>query len=64
MAPVEKIYRDLSIEGWNQAQASIQARVNQAKTYDACQVQLEPQAERRLQELLAPASTSAADQAY
>jgi len=64
MATVEKIYRDLSIEGWDQAEASIQARVERAQFYDACAVLLEPQAERRLQELLAPASTSAADQAY
>ena len=63
-ATVERIYRELSIEGWDQAWKSIQARVNRAQTYDACPVLLEPKAESRLQELFAPASTAAADELY
>ena len=61
---VERIYRELSIEGWDQARVSIQARMDRAQTYAACHVQLEPQAERRLQELFASASTDAADESY
>jgi len=61
LATVEKIYRDLSIEGWDQAVDAVQARVNQAQTYNACPVQLEPKAERRLQELMAPANSSTID---
>ena len=64
LTTVERIYRELSIEGWDQARVSIQARVDRAQTYAACHVQLEPQAERRLQELFASASTDAADESY
>ena len=63
MATVERIYRDLSIEGWDQACDAVQARVHRAQTFNACPVQLEPQAERRLQELMAPANAPD-DEAY
>ena len=56
LATVERIYRDLSIEGWDQACDAVRARVDRAQTYSACPVQLEPQAERHLQELMAPAN--------
>ena len=61
MATVERIYRDLSIEGWDLACDAVQARVDRAQTYKACPVELEPQAERRLQELMAPANPSTID---
>lgn len=64
LAAVERIYRELSIDGWNQARDAIKARAERARTYSPDKVMLEPQAERRLQELLPPADASAADQTY
>ena len=64
LAAVERIYRELSIDGWDQARDAIKVRAEQARTYSPDKVMLEPQAERRLQELLNPANASAADQAY
>ena len=61
LTTVERIYRELSIEGWVQARVSIQARVDRAQTYNACPVRLEPQAERHLQELMASADASPND---
>ena len=58
LATVERIYRELSIEGWDQARAPIQATVEKARAYRASPVLLEPEAERRLQELIAPANAS------
>ena len=58
LATVERIYRELSIEGWDQARAPIQSRVEKARAYRASPVLLHPEAERRLQELIAPASSS------
>ena len=55
---VEKIYRDLAIEGWDQARDAIQSRVSRARNYSACPVLLEPQAERRLQELMSSTNAS------
>ena len=64
LATVEKIYRELSIQGWDKARPFIQARVERAQAYRAEPVRLEPGAERRLQELLVPAPASAADDSY
>ena len=64
LAAVERIYRELSIDGWNQARDAIKARAERARTYSPDKVMLEPQAERRLQELFPPADASAADQTY
>ena len=64
LAAVERIYRELSIEGWDRARDAIKARAERARTYSPDKVMLEPQAERRLQELVSPANASAADQAY
>lgn len=61
MDTVERIYRVLAIEGWDQARASIQARVDRAQPYRALPVLLEPDAERRLQELMAPANATSKD---
>lgn len=61
MNTVERIYRELSIEGWVQACDAVQARVERAQTYNPCQVLLEPKAEKRLQELMAPANASTTD---
>ena len=61
LTTVERIYRELSIEGWVQARVSIQARVDRAQTYNACPVRLEPQAERHLQKLMASADASPND---
>ncbi len=63
LATVERIYRDLSIEGWDQACDAVRARVDRAQTYNACPVQLEPQAERHLQGLMTPANAPD-DEAY
>ena len=64
LAAVERIYRELSIDGWDEARDAIKIRAERARTYSPDKVMLEPQAERRLQELLNPANASAADQAY
>ena len=61
MSTIERIYRELSIEGWDQAFDAVQARVERAQTYCACQVLLEPEAEKRLQELMTPANASTID---
>ena len=61
MNTVERIYRELSIEGWDQACDAVQARVERAQTYNPSQVLLEPKAEKRLQELMAPANASTTD---
>ncbi len=60
LATVERIYRELSIEGWHEAQPRIAARVELAKSYRAKPVQLEPQAEQRLQALMKPDAASSA----
>ena len=56
LATVERIYSELSIAGWQQAQPEIAARVEQSKHYRARPVQLEPKAEQRLQALMKPAA--------
>ena len=58
LATVERIYRELSIEGWDQARVPIQAKVERTRAYRASPLLLQPEAERRLQELMAPASAS------
>ena len=60
LATVERIYSELSIPGWHQAQPQIAARVEQAKRYHARRVQLEPEAEQRLQTLMNPAAARSA----
>ncbi|KZR86556.1 hypothetical protein MITS9509_01494 [Synechococcus sp. MIT S9509] len=61
MNTVERIYRELSIEGWDQACDAVQARVERAQTYNPSQVLLEPKAEKRLQELMAPTNALTTD---
>ena len=63
LAAVERIYRELSIDGWDEARDAIKIRAERARTYSPDKVMLEPQAERRLQELVNPANATA-DQAY
>lgn len=60
LATVERIYSELSIAGWQQAQPKIAARVEQSKHYRARPVQLEPKAEQRLQAMMQPAAARSA----
>lgn len=61
LATVERIYRQLGIDGWRQARVAIQARSERAREYRARPVVLEQAAERRLQELMEPAAPTPVD---
>jgi uncharacterized protein YciI len=49
---VQKIYETFGLRSWSTAQAPIRQRIEQASTYRADPVALEPRAEQRLRELL------------
>ena len=53
LAAVQRIYDHFDCPGWDRAQAGIEARLNQARSYRADPVQLPAAAESRLQQLLA-----------
>ena len=52
VATVERIYADLAIDSWSQAQAPIARRAAQSRHYRPLPVILEPTAEQRLITLL------------
>ena len=51
---VQRIYDHFRLGGWDEARGPIQKRISQARSYTADPVQLPAEAQRRLQELLAP----------
>ena len=60
LATVQRIYRELSLAGWQQAKPQVAARVEQSKHYCARPVQLESKAEQRLQVLMKSAAIRSA----
>ena len=59
---VERIYTRLGLKNWQQARASIAERIQRGSGYRAAPVQLEPEAEQRLRELLGSPSIALIDQ--
>ena len=53
LVALKRIYDHFDCPGWERAQAGIEARLNQARSYRADPVQLPAAAESRLQQLLA-----------
>ena len=52
LVAVKRIYDELGLSSWPVAQAPVQARIAQARSYTADQVTLPSAAEQRLKELM------------